>query len=267
MIDDLRNLQRLSGDLSVSLRKVRTKQVYQKEPVKTARNIVDTYFRHIRQMLVDHHIGVDFISKLDGEMHKLLETTHKKTTLSVFRQTVSLIRKTLIEAEKLSLLAGSNATRNVVLDPVDLKIMQTLKVISMSAALSYEQALIDLQARNRLSWRGPATDLREALRELLDTLAPDKDVKNANGFKLEANATRPTMKQKTEYILKRRRLAKNAIKSVQNSIAIVEEMVGSFVRSVYVRASISTHVPPDKSEVIRVHNQVRTVLSELLEIV
>ena len=55
-------------------------------------------------------------------------------------------------------------------------IIGTLTSLLPSSARSYEQAIRDLQSADRLSWRGPATDLRESLRETLDHLAPDADV-------------------------------------------------------------------------------------------
>ena len=123
-----------------------------------------------------------------------------------------------------------------------------------------------MQVPQRLSWRGPATDFREALRECLDHLAPNKEVESNPGFKLETNQEHATMKQKTQYIMKKRELSKAAIKTAKDSIAIIDELVGSFVRSVYTRASVSTHTPTEKREVIRIRDLVRLVLSELLSI-
>jgi hypothetical protein len=59
-----------------------------------------------------------------------------------------------------------------------------------------------------MSWRGPATDFRESLRETLDHLAPDSAVKAEPGFKLEQNTSGPTMKQKVRFILKKRGVSK-----------------------------------------------------------
>ena len=199
-------------------------------------------------------------------MQSLLEATHKRTSLSIYKKISEDIKKSLINIEKLALLETSGVSNMQNLNDSDSAIIQTLKMVCPSAALSYEQATIDMTSSDRLSWRGPATDYREALRECLDTLAPDSDVESADGFKLEKNTTRPTMKQKAQYILKKRKQTRNAIKPVQDSIDLVEECVGSFVRSVYTRASISTHTPTDRTEVIRVRDQVRTVLCELLEI-
>src|SRR5690606_26559968 len=132
-------------------------------------------------------------------------------------------------------------------------------------AMSYEQALIDLRTEDRLSWRGPATDLREALREVLDKLAPDDEVKAAPGFKPEPDARGPTMKQKVRYVLRNRRVSKSISEPTENAATAVDEALGAFVRSVYTRSSVSTHTSTSRGEALRVLDLVRVVLCELLE--
>jgi hypothetical protein len=112
----------------------------------------------------------------------------------------------------------------------------------------------------RESWRGPATDLREALRETLDVLAPDEGVTKEPGFKLEKDAHRPTMKQKVRYILKKRGTPHGAMAAPESAMEGIENILGGITRSVYNRTSISTHTATDKKEVIRVHAWVRLAL-------
>ena len=134
------------------------------------------------------------------------------------------------------------------------------------AAACYEQALQDLVQRPRLSWRGPAAELREALREVLDKLAPDEDVRNSPGFRVEANTSRPTMKQKARFILKSRDWPRNSMKVTETAVETVEEKVGALVRSVYGRSSGSVHVSQDEQEVVAVKRYVEAVLADLLEV-
>lgn len=152
------------------------------------------------------------------------------------------------------------------LDQIDERIIATLDEVCPAAAVSYKQALADIGGPERHSWRGPATDLREALRETLDALAPDKDVQDQPGFKLETNAVRPTMKQKAKYILKNRGRKGGQLSNPETVINNIEDMVGGLVRSVYTRSSVSTHTTTNRDEVVRVHSWVRLVLCELLEI-
>lgn len=149
---------------------------------------------------------------------------------------------------------------------VDELIVATLDDVCPSASLAYQQALLDLVSVSRFSWRGPATDLREALRETLDVLAPDEDVEGMPGFRLEPDARRPTMKQKVKFILKTRGVSSGAMAPPESAVQGVEDVLGTLTRSVYTRSSVSTHTPTDRQEVARVHAWVRLVLCELLEI-
>lgn len=135
-----------------------------------------------------------------------------------------------------------------------------------SAGTTYEQACRDLDDAQRTCYRGVASSLREALRETLDTLAPDTDVAGQAGFHLEKDQTNPTMKQKVHYILKSRGKNNTMSKAPEKAVEIVEEMVGALARSVYDRSSLSTHVKTTKQEVQQVKAYVDVVLTELLEI-
>lgn len=168
-----------------------------------------------------------------------------------------------LEGAALTSAASKSAGRKTATDQL---IIETLREICPSAAAAYSQALIDLGAEKRESWRGPATDLREALRETLDVLAPDEEVKKESGFKLEKDAHRPTMKQKVRYILKKRETPSGAMAAPESAVQGIEDILGGITRSVYNRSSISTHTPTEKGEVVRVHAWVRLVLCDLLEV-
>lgn len=151
-------------------------------------------------------------------------------------------------------------------DPIDDRILRALDEQLPAAAASYRQALTDLGSTARFSWRGPAADLREALRETLDFLAPDAVVVAQPGFALEEGARGPTMKQKVRYILRERKISASVAQTSESAVVAVDEALGSFVRSVYTRSSVSTHTPTDKGEVVRIKNLVRVALVELLDI-
>jgi len=144
--------------------------------------------------------------------------------------------------------------------------LRTRPTFLPTAASAYHQAILDLNADQRLSWRGPATDLREALRETLDHLAPDKDIQAEPNFRLEPEAKGPTMKQKVRYILSKRGVGKSSSAPAEDAVSTVEALLGAFVRSVYTRSSVSTHTSTDKNEVLRIRGLVRVALGELLEI-
>jgi hypothetical protein len=124
--------------------------------------------------------------------------------------------------------------------------------------------LIDLYSPQRISFRGTANELREALRETLDHFAPDKEVVKQQGFVLEKGLNKPTMKQKVRFILTARGLSRTASKVSEESVNVVEERFPSLVRAIYNRSSISAHINSAKSEVLQLKNYVNSVLAELL---
>jgi hypothetical protein len=199
----------------------------------------------------------------DVHFNSLHELSRKKASKATALAVLRSARAAIVGLEGLKLVSVGKPG---VADKIDGRIISTLDKVCPAAALPCKQALADIGGHERHSWRGPATDLREALRETLDALAPDKDVQDQPGFKLEANAVRPTMKQKAKYILKNRGLKGGQLSNPETVITNIEEMIGGVVRSVYTRSSVSTHTTTSREEVVRVYSWVRLVLCELLEI-
>lgn len=250
--------------LESRVRKVNTSQVRRRGIREEAQGIVDDYFRSARPSMLDAGVAVDEVEGCDDGMQELLEASHRLSAVATYKGLTKDLARELRRLEQVALLATTRTGRPR--EPRDERILSTLKSLVPSAALSYEQAIRDLEAGVRLSWRGPATDLREALRETLDHLAPDADVESEAGFKREPGTNGPTMKQKARHLLKRRGLPKSSSQAPETMIEAVEEAVASFVRSVYARSSVSTHTPTEKEEVLRVQDWVRVALCELLEI-
>lgn len=262
MLDELRQLISLLDRLKGDIAKHKSRQVERASLRDSAKSFVDAYFRDLRpQVAVPDD---ETVASLDRWMQDLLTLTHRRSATSSYKKTILGIRRLLEVLERSALVpVGQNVSP---VEPIDLKILSVLKPLLPSAAASYEQALTDLLSQQRLSWRGPATDLREALRETLDHLAPDADVVSSAGFKLESGATGPTMKQKVRFLLRKRILSHSAVQAPEVAADAIDTVVGTFVRSVYTRSSVSTHTPTNKNEVIRVRDLVRVVLCELLEI-
>jgi hypothetical protein len=198
-------------------------------------------------------------------MQELLTLCHKRGRISKFKDLLRTIKGHLVQLDS-RLVTGSSQPEPESRSQIDERILVTLRALLPSAALSYEQALLDLNQQERLSWRGPAADLREALRETLDHLAPDDQVTGMQGYKQEPEARGPTMKQKVRYILRSRGAAKASAATTEDATVAIDEAMGTFVRSVYTRSSVSTHTPTAKGEVSSLLNLVRVVLSELLEV-
>ena len=151
-------------------------------------------------------------------------------------------------------------------DRTESLIVQELESILPSAAASYRQAIRDLKDDSRESLRGPALELRESLREVLDHLAPDRDVEGAEGFKHEAGQLKPTMRQKTRFIRRKRRRPEGAAKTADDTVSLVDDLVAQVVRGVYQQGSLATHVASPRSQVKRLKMYVDTALAELLDL-
>jgi hypothetical protein len=244
-----------------AIRSVAGDQVQSKAHCSMLHGLAALYYgKELRSMLP---ADSEEVARADQVFSCLHELSRKKPSKQKCLDGLGEAKKALVALEGL-FLTGAGWRSAGATAPIDERIISTLREICPSAAAAYAQGVQDLEALDRASWRGPATELREALRETLDTLAPDKDVEAMQGYKHEPNATRPTMKQKARFILKNRDM-KGA--QVDHSVGVVEnvdDMVSGITRSVYSRSSVSTHTPSDREEVVRLHVWVRLVLCELL---
>jgi hypothetical protein len=248
------------------LNKVSSLQLHSEPLRNEIRGLIEEYFKIIRPIIIGPDEKDDAVGKIDAHMQTLLELCHKKGRLNTYKKRLSEIRKLFIATD--SKMVSSDRIVNILPkhNSIDLQIITTLERVLPSASLSYKQAIQDLSQENRDSWRGPATDLREALRETLDYLAPDKDVQSMQGYSQLKDTNGPTMKQKVRFILMKRGMSKSNSEPAENASEAIESSVGAFVRSVYTRSSVSTHTPTEKKEVMRIRDFVRVVLCELLEI-
>lgn len=120
--------------------------------------------------------------------------------------------------------------------------------------------MLDLAEGDRISYRGTAVELWGTLRKVLDHLAPDSEVTKEEGFQLEADKTRPTMKQKMRFILRSRGLGRTAAGTSEVTAERVEATTATLARSAYERGSLSTHVATSKGKVQQIKLYVDSVL-------
>ena len=248
------------------LNSVSSPQLHSKKRRDSIRKLVEDYFNSIRPRLSTASEQDQDVGYVDNLMQDLLLLCHKHGSTKRYQSLLSKSRKGLIALDVRLVASPIMNEDSGSVNNLDGLIIKTLNQLIPSAALSYRQALQDLQSNQRSSWRGPATDLREALRETLDHLAPDSDVIMMPGYKQLPETNGPTMKQKVRYIMKSRGISKAQSTPSEVATDSIESAVGSFVRSVYTRSSVSTHTPTDKTEVIRIRDFVRVVLCELLEL-
>lgn len=265
----LAGLRQQLKTLKVCLGRTRSKQVRSAGARETSRTLVATYFSTARPLFSSAGLDDETLGGLDSWMQQLLILAQKAALRSTYNDTAKAIEHEFNGVE-LALVTASpvvSGSRTLNLDGREIRIAKTLSDLVPSAGLSYEQACRDLRDENRRSYRGVAAELRESLREVLDQLAPDKEVTAQSGFRLVKDQNGPTMQQKVRFILKSRGMNKSQSSTAESAVNVVDERVGALARSVYTRSSVSTHVGTSKQEVQQVKAYVDVVLAELLEIV
>ena len=266
MTEVLRTLESELGALERTIQSVKTQHVNTQKAKNAVRGFVQSYFTEWRSGLAEILGSNGHLSALDREMQELLRCTQRRTLIKEYRGGLRSTRMALNALELLVLSAPPQGIASRQLETRQQKILTMMRAVCSSAAESYEQGLEDLARGERKSWRGPAVDFREALREVLDLLARDEDVRRQPGFRLEPNTNGPTMKQKAVFILRARRPKDPQIRAFADAVNVVEEAIGKFIRSVYSRSSAAVHARVSRDEAVRVKDYVSLVLAELLEI-
>ena len=259
--DDWESLLQSVDSLRIRIGKIKTRDVNSSATRSLCKDIVQRYFRLVRHELISD--GID-LSDLDGSMQDLMQLTsgrNRRTSYLLVLRRIEKGSRTLSAERELRIGEAAFAKKNPPSDlqPNNAAVLDTLRKLVPVAALSYEQALLDLHDGVRVSYRGTATELRETLREVLDHLAPNETVMSSPGFRLEQGQMRPTMKQKARFILKARGLQENERRAIEDSVSTI-------TRSIYERASASVHTPATKREVSQLKEYIDAVLGDILEV-
>lgn len=237
-----------------------------------AANTSRMYFRDVRATLRVLGVEPAATDHMDESMRGLLRLSASNSAKSSYTKLFRDLSKTMltvtesIELRISEMLFLSQSTQASPLSSVESAIYETLMRLEPTAGRAYKQAIEDLSDPGRISYRGPANELREALREAVDKLAPDEKVQRQSNFVFEQGQTKPTTKQKVRFILKERKLPKNAVDTPEESLQIIDERIGAFARATLTRSSIDAHVHSERTEVSIVRHYVNAVLADLLEV-
>jgi hypothetical protein len=227
--------------------------------------VVRLYLNGARQYLMEAEFAQD-LAKLDDSLQALYGLAEGKNRTASYKLQIAAVRKVLPKlTPKLEMRAATN-NNHLPENPAEVQIARTLQTLIPTAGLSYQQSIRDLADENRLSYRGTASELREVLREVLDHLAPDEDVLSTEGFRLEPDRTKPTMKQKVRFILRARDEGSTATEMPERAAEAVDGIVGGLARSAYNAGSVVTHISGERRTVVQLKRYVEAVLSHLLEL-
>jgi hypothetical protein len=236
-----------------------------------AKAAVQQYFRLSRPYLTRLSFSDEELAPLDEQIQELLRLANGVSQKTAYSKAIRAARRLLDQIEvsremRLGLASPAPSGSDTQPSSVERAIIETLIGLELpGASQGYQQALRDMEDEDRFSYRGVAAELRETVREVLDRLAPDADMKQA-GTPVEKGQSGFTQKQKVRYILRSRGVPENARKVPEESVLLIEELTASVARSVYVRGSISTHVASPLEEVRQLKLYVDGVLGELLAI-
>ncbi len=267
MIDPLAALDQISENvarLSAAVTAVRTKTVQPATVQPIAREIAKTYFESVRNELKTVQNRAGLVDEIDFVLQSILQLATVAREKDAYSGQIGEMRPYLLEAA-VDLMKARGSPR-LILSETERAIVETLAKMLPMAAASYEQALTDISQGKRVSWRGSATELREALRETIDYLAPDDKVMASPGFQLEKDKTSPTQKQKVRFILRARKSNSVSVTVAEGSLSTVDESIAALARSTYTRGSASTHSMTNASEIRKLKRYVDALLAELLEI-
>jgi Predicted pPIWI-associating nuclease len=232
---------------------------------REAKDVAQQYFRQARPVLQELALD-EQLEVLDAGFQNIIELSERNNAKASYKKQTTNIRTLMPRVtSRIELTQGIVKTRlNTTAE--DERIVQTLERLVPSAALSYKQAIIDLVDERRISFRGPALELREALRETLDTLAPDNAVTSAGEYVQEKGRDGPTMKQKVRFVLRARGQSKSSSRVPEQTTMTLDEMIGALTRSVYDSSSVATHVASERKKVVQIQRYVAAVLHDLLEL-
>ncbi len=144
---------------------------------------------------------------------------------------------------------------------IDDQVASALEALGPDLVACYRQGVLDLFDHHRVSYVGPAAELREVLSWVLHKLAPDDAVKAMDGWKPETKDNRPTRRQRSEYILTTRAKAKPGCRRALETLSGLDGLAGDL----YERVSRATHTTAgDKDHLITYVTYLNGLLRDLL---
>lgn len=153
------------------------------------------------------------------------------------------------------------------------QVLDLLNSVDADLATRYRQVIQDLSEVGRVSYTGTAGELREILRIVLHTKAPEEEVRKKEWFIQKRESTNnddekkrgPTHAERVRYILEtQRHTSQKDLTNAQANQELVDAILGQVARSAYDRMSAKVHGGNDKKEIIRSLQYINALLADLL---
>jgi hypothetical protein len=231
------------------------------EDFNSVRALVDAWFRVYRPQITRVLGEYPAISTVDERLQALRANVGTRFVISDLRAELRAIARH-ITREILPAYAAARwsgaATAERVVSATDEELLRRLEGVSLELAESYRQVLQDTRDESRLTFLGPAGELREIMRAAIHILAPDNAVAGQAWF--VGHQGRPTQAERIRFILQEGRGERSAVETAE----VVEQKVAELGRSLYTRASQAFHAGAKRAEVERALAYVRAILNEIL---
>lgn len=253
----LKNLQarlRQSKRATVSLQEIRT----------LSKSVANLWSNDISPMAKLASNNETALNSIDSLMDQLVAHTLRPTKKAVYLTTVREALRTYDKQIFVHLHKQVGAVLSGTASIGDNSVIDALAKISESLVAGYQQVHKDLADDTRISWRGTADEIREVLRELLEFLAPDEQVKRMTWYKQEPNTEGPTQAQRAKYALEQRAAQTHRVNATQETVNLVEQSISRLVRKTFQRANNAAHTAQDKNEVKRILGYFDLLAKDLL---
>lgn len=236
--------------------------VTSRDDAQRLRALAAGWIKEYRPLFLAALGATDHVLQVDDDVKWLRSRCGVRTESSELRQRLRRIARTISK----ELLPAYDANRWSLASSIDDHaesdpIIKRLTSFDEAIARSYKQALLDLNDPDRLTYVGPATELREVLGATIRQLSPpDDEIVNRSWFK--GHQGKPTQAERIRAILGDKARYAPPTKTLE----IIDATIGSVARSTYSRASAATHLGRStaRDDVGRLRPWVDAILGEIL---
>ncbi len=143
------------------------------------------------------------------------------------------------------------------------EVLKRLRQLSAALSASLEQCLRDLNDFTRLSYMGPAGEVREVLRATIQQLAPDDEIRAQPWFvgHKQGDKINPTQSERTRLAVQKRGGNTDQARSTDE---LVEVLVAKISRETYAVGSKAFHAGTVQEDVQKLTGWVFMLLDEVL---
>ncbi len=237
---------------------------------KNIRSVVGAWFSQYQPAAVQIVGEEQYIRSMDEEMLSLLKlASGNSARRTVIRSCATAIRH--FKDDLLIPLSRAYWSQAPQRSPAgrDPEVATRLKRMDEDLGDSYEQAVLDAEDDERLSYRGPAAELREVLTTVLHTLAPNSQVEATEWYReSRREGTRseptPTRAERTKFILRSRAKGSAVTEAAESYMTSVEDRLANVINATYRRGSAATHGGTERDELLKLLPYINALLRELL---